>query len=118
MLSKGEKIMGQYDDKIGVQPAVKEIVNALDARIDLVEAGALVDGSVTNAKLATDVKVGSLATLTTTSKASVVGAINEVNAKVAANQAASTASTVADLKTDFNALLTKLKAAGLMVADE
>jgi hypothetical protein len=33
---------------------------------------------VTNAKLATDVKVGSLAALTTTEKASVVGAINEV----------------------------------------
>ena len=30
------------------------------------------------------------------------------------NQAASTASTVAALKDDFNALLTKLKAAGLM----
>lgn len=36
----------------------------------------------------------------------------------AANQAASTAAAVADLKTDFNALLTKLKAAGLMVDDE
>lgn len=36
----------------------------------------------------------------------------------AANQAASTASDVAGLVTDFNALLTKLKAAGLMTADE
>lgn len=35
----------------------------------------------------------------------------------AANQAASTAEDVATLKADFNALLTKLKAAGLMVAD-
>lgn len=35
----------------------------------------------------------------------------------AANQAASTATDVAGLKTDLNALLTKLKAAGLMVAD-
>lgn len=33
------------------------------------------------------------------------------------NQAASTAATVEDLVTDFNALLTKLKAAGLMVSD-
>jgi hypothetical protein len=39
----------------------------------------LQDGSVANAKLATDAKVGSLATLTTTEKASVVGAINEVD---------------------------------------
>lgn len=34
-----------------------------------------------------------------------------------ANQAASTASTVAGLVSDFNALLTKLKAAGLMKGD-
>ncbi|MBM7561479.1 Head fiber protein [Fusibacter tunisiensis] len=33
------------------------------------------------------------------------------------NQAASTAATVEDLVTDFNALLTKLKAAGLMISD-
>lgn len=37
------------------------------------------DGAVTNAKLATDVKVGSLATLNTTAKSSVVAAINEVD---------------------------------------
>lgn len=35
----------------------------------------------------------------------------------AANQAASTATTVATLKDDFNALLTKLKTVGLMEAD-
>lgn len=33
------------------------------------------------------------------------------------NQAASTAATVEDLVTDFNALLTKLKTAGLMILD-
>ena len=33
------------------------------------------------------------------------------------NQAASTAATVEDLVTDLNALLTKLKAAGLMISD-
>ena len=36
----------------------------------------------------------------------------------AENQAASTATTIAGLVTDFNALLTKLKTAGLMTADE
>ena len=35
----------------------------------------------------------------------------------AVNQSDSTATTVATLKDDFNALLTKLKAAGLMTAD-
>jgi hypothetical protein len=34
------------------------------------------------------------------------------------NQPTSTAATVEDLVVDFNALLTKLKAAGLMTADE
>jgi hypothetical protein len=43
--------------------------------------------------------------------------VNEEGAALIANQAASTASAVDDLKTDFNALLTKLKASGLMVAD-
>ena len=33
------------------------------------------------------------------------------------NQAASTAATVEDLVTDFNVLLTKLKAAGLMISE-
>lgn len=33
------------------------------------------------------------------------------------NQAASVATTVEDLVTDFNALLTKLKTAGLMISD-
>lgn len=37
---------------------------------------------------------------------------------IAENQAGSTATTVAGLVTDFNALLTKLKTAGLMEADE
>lgn len=42
---------------------------------------------------------------------------NGSGARLIANQTASTATDVAGLKTDFNALLTKLKAAGLMVAD-
>ena len=37
---------------------------------------------------------------------------------IAENQADSTATDVAGLTTDFNGLLAKLKAAGLMVADE
>ncbi len=37
---------------------------------------------------------------------------------VAANQAGSTATQLSGLVTDFNALLSKLKAAGLMAADE
>jgi hypothetical protein len=34
------------------------------------------------------------------------------------NQASSTATTIAGLVVDFNALLTKLKAAGIMIGDE
>ena len=36
----------------------------------------------------------------------------------APNQAESTATTIADLKSDFNALLLKLKNAGIMAADQ
>ena len=38
------------------------------------------DGSITDAKLATDNKVGSLASLTTTEKSSISGAVNELDA--------------------------------------
>jgi hypothetical protein len=47
-----------------------------------VTTGTVADLAVTNAKLAADVKVGSLATLTTTEVASVVGAINELDAEI------------------------------------
>ncbi len=40
-----------------------------------------------------------------------------VTLPVAANQAASTATTIAALKEDFNTLINALKAAGLMAAD-
>ena len=40
--------------------------------------------------------------------------INGIALTRAANQVDSTATTIADLKTDFNALLAKLQAAGLM----
>jgi len=52
----------------------------LEGYLDGIVAGVIPDTSITNAKLATDIKVGSLATLTTTHVASVVGAINEVKA--------------------------------------
>jgi len=55
----------------------------------------------------------------------VIGGILEIKQEaavtglpIAENQADSTAIDVAGLVTDFNALLAKLKAAGLMVADE
>jgi hypothetical protein len=55
------------------------------ANIGDVRSADIADGAITNAKLATDVKVGSLATLTTTEKASVVGAINEIDAAAGAS---------------------------------
>ncbi|WP_366923872.1 Head fiber protein [Metallumcola ferriviriculae] len=44
-------------------------------------------------------------------------AFNGIELKPAALQADSVAATVADLVTDFNALLAKLKAAGLMASE-
>jgi hypothetical protein len=60
-------------------------INATFATITSLNAAVLSgisDDSMTNAKLATDVKIGSNATLTTTHKTTVVGAVNEINAKV------------------------------------
>jgi hypothetical protein len=60
-------------------------INATFATITSLNAAVLsgiADDSLTNAKLATDVKIGSNATLTTTHKTTVVGAVNEINAKV------------------------------------
>lgn len=50
-----------------------DLINLIDGSLDYVA------GSVDNDSLATDVKVGSLATLTTTDKSSVVAAINELD---------------------------------------
>lgn len=58
-------------------------------RIVVLEAGsAVADGAITDAKLASDVKVGSLGDLTTTEQGNVVGAVNEVDANADAAVAA------------------------------
>ena len=59
------------------QAASKAYVDGVAAGFVL---GTLSDNSITNEKLGTDIKVGSLAALTTTEKSSAVGAINEVDA--------------------------------------
>lgn len=51
---------------------------SLKGMIDALVAVSVPDGSIDDDKLATDVKVGSLAALTTTEKSSIQGAINEL----------------------------------------
>lgn len=64
------------DDKTNLVDAINEV----KALADAAGGGSVpADGTITNAKLATDVKVGSLATLNTTNKTSVTAAINELN---------------------------------------
>lgn len=46
------------------------------------QAGTIADNSLGNIKLAVDIKVGSLGSLTTTEKGSVTGAINEIDSEV------------------------------------
>lgn len=57
------------------------------------------DGSITNGKLATDVKVGSLASLNTTVKTDVVSAINEVDGNVDTNTTNLDINRIAELDT-------------------
>lgn len=64
---------------------------------DAVTTAKILNANVTNAKLAADCKVGSLATLTTTEVASAVGAINEVDAH--ADTANTSIGTLASLTT-------------------
>ena len=62
------------------QPSTKQIMDVdgtlAPGAVD--DSSAIVDGIVTNAKLATDAKVGSLAALKTSDRASTVAAINEL----------------------------------------
>ena len=51
-------------------------INEMGTELESVSAGAVGDGTITDAKLATAVKVGNVASLTTTSKTNVVGALN------------------------------------------
>lgn len=69
------------------EAAVEAVAGKADVSyVDQVAAdfvlGTITDNSLTNAKLGTDIKIGSLADLTTTEQASVVGAINEVKSDV------------------------------------
>ncbi len=64
-----------------------------------VSVGTVGDGLVTNAKLATDVKMGSLAALTTSTKASAVAAVNEVDSHADTN--ATSIGTLGSLTTDI-----------------
>lgn len=53
------------------------VTSSIQTQINNVVLGQIPDNSLTNIKLATDIKVGSLAALTTTDKTSVVASINE-----------------------------------------
>ena len=54
----------------------------VDDNISAVVLGQIPNDTLTNAKLGVDIKVGSLASLTTTDKTSVVSAVNEVKASI------------------------------------
>jgi hypothetical protein len=67
--------------------ALESVYQNINDKFD--EGVSVADEAITDAKLAVDIKVGSLATLTTEEKGSVVGALNEIDAN--ANTAQSTA---------------------------
>lgn len=72
--------------------------------------GQIVDGSLTNVKLADDIKVGSLANLTTEHKASLVGAINEHETEINGKEPTITKKTAFNV--DFETSTANIKANG------
>lgn len=72
----GHNSLNIASDNVG--DAIEEVYQAITSTV----LGEIPDNSITNNKLAVDAKVGSIATLTTTEKGSVVGAINEIDAYV------------------------------------
>lgn len=74
----------------GDSGTMKKITATADEINALSPISAPPDGSVTNAKMANDVKIGSLASLTTTVKTSIQAAINEIVANIGALSGLST----------------------------
>lgn len=81
-------------------------------------------GTLAALTLAANAAIGTMTTLTTTEKGSLVKAINEVDAnadvalaRVAANVACAEAATAEEVRTALRALLAALQAAGLMAAE-
>lgn len=70
---------------IGVQPIegltgnnLYEVLQSIKNSISSVALGTIPDNSITNSKLVTDIRIGSLATLNTTNKSNITNAINEI----------------------------------------
>lgn len=70
-----------HNEKLGAASGVATLGSdgkLTAAQLPAIGSAQITDGSITNNDLATDVKVGSLATLTTTAKTTVVAAVNEL----------------------------------------
>lgn len=76
----GGNYIGNEVDGLDADTVKGQIEELLGMILDI-EEGIVPDGSITNAKLAADVKIGSLASLASSEKSSVTAAINDVCAK-------------------------------------
>jgi hypothetical protein len=111
--------MGDIFTKKPLRKTLKSLYEDINTAVDNTAIQTPANGSVTNAKLATDVKVGSLATLNTSEKASVVGAINENFAAIAAGPVAGSITNTAlatDVKVGSLATLTTAAKGSIVAA--
>ena len=93
-------------DKVGVVSAYGSYLQDFIDTVESAGSGSIPpNGTVSNDSLATDVKVGSLASLTSTEKASVVGAINEVISNLSTTDG-NIATNVSDISTNASNLTT------------
>lgn len=79
--SSGADAVGATPVYEGAGETVQANLESIYAQIVATTLGQIPDGSLANNKLAHDIKVGSLASLTTSNKTSVTAALNELNSK-------------------------------------
>ncbi len=113
-----------YDFNSVRNPVIKRLLDAVfnissghdhdGVNSKAVTTGTVADAAVTNAKLAADVKVGSLAAITTTANTNVVVAINELDAEI--GDMSSLTTTATDVAGAINEVDASASAAAIVAA--
>lgn len=94
-----------HTEKLGVANGIATLgadSKLTASQLPAIGSSQITDGSITNNDLATDVKVGSLSALTTTTKSNVVAAVNEVRSNLSSHTGDATIHVTPTDKTAWN----------------